>query len=140
MLGFAGLAGVLNLNKQSAVTAAMGEGVADIWSTALMLSAFGAFSAAIAASKSPTPEVNLRTEALLCVALFFNLGYFLFIVLAISGLRGFTTSIFALLFIVGSAGRAIQIWFELKLISKARAHPSEADPVMGDPRDELERG
>lgn len=136
MLGFSGLAGVLNLNKDSAITKAMGDGVADVWSTTLMLSAFGCFAAAVAASKASRPEVNLKTEMILNWALFFNLLYLFYMILLVSGLRGFTTLLFTLLFIVGSAFRAWQIKGELKLIKVARAHPTESDPVMGDPRDE----
>lgn len=140
ILGFSGLAGVFNLNQQSAVIAAMGEGVADIWSTVLMLSGFGAFAAAIAASKALKPEYNLRTEMYLNVTLFFCLGYFLYVTVSVAGWRGFTTGIFAVVFILGSLFRAIQIYLEMKLIKQARAHPTEADPVMGDPRDESEQG
>lgn len=137
MLGFVGLSGVLSLNKQSGVIASMGEGVADVWGTTLMLAGFGAFAAAVAAGKAAKPEVNLKTEMILCVALFFNISFFLYMVLLSSGWRGFTTAVFSLLFIIGSAFRAWQIRYELKLIVQARAHPSEADPVMGDPRDDV---
>jgi len=139
MLGFSGLGGVLNLNKESAVTKAMGEGVADVWSTTLMLIGFGLFAAAVAASRAPRPEVNLKVEMILCVALAANLVFFLVKLVEVSQSRAFTTFVFALIFIIGSGGRAWQIYYEMGLIKKARAHPTEADPVMGDPRDD-ERG
>lgn len=136
MLGLTGLSGVLSLNKQSGVIAFMGEGVADVWSTTLMLAGWGAFASAIGAMKADRPEVNLKTEMLLCYALFFNLVFFFYVVLTSSGLKGLNTALFTLLFIVGSVFRAWQIKGELRLIKAARAHPSEADPVMGDPRDD----
>jgi hypothetical protein len=139
MLGFSGLGGVLNLNNESAVTKSMGEGVADVWSTTLMLIGFGLFAAAVAASRTMRPEVNLRVEMILCTALFFNLTFFLVKLLEVAQSRAFTTFVFTLIFILGAGGRAWQINHEMGLIKKARAHPTEADPVMGDPRDD-ERG
>ena len=135
ILGFSGLAGILNFNSQSSVIAAMGDGVADIYSTILLLSGWGCFVAAIVASKSLKPEYLLLIEMYLCMTIFVDLSFFLCKAIEVAGWRGFTTALFAVIFVAGSALRAWQIRYELKLIRVARAHPSEADPVMGDPRD-----
>lgn len=139
ILGFTGLAGVFRLNSQSAVINAMGPGVADVWGTVLMIAGFGAFVAAITAANTATPEHNLRLEMYLNVTIFFAVGYFLYISAQTSGWRAFNTVVFASVFIMGSALRSWQIHHEINLIRSARRHPTTADPVMGDPRDEEPR-
>lgn len=135
ILGFSGLAGLFNFSSQSTVMQSMGP-IADVWSTIIMLSGFGSFFAAIAASRALRPEYNLASEMSLNVAMFVSLIYFFYMTVYTAGLKGFTTAVFALVFILGSGMRAWQIKHELNLIKSARIHPTDADPDMGDPSGE----
>jgi len=138
-LGIFGLLGVLGLTNDSAITRSMGEAIGDIWSTTLMISSFGCFSAALSASKARKPEYHLRSEMYFCLALALNLGFLMYVVGANFGLRGVISASLAAPFMFGALLRAWQIKHERKLIKVARAHPEEAEPVMADPRDDNER-
>lgn len=140
ILGLLGLFYVLKLSSSSALAQAMGPGVADVWGTSLMICGFGSFFSAIAAGKSKNPEANLRLEMLFTLGLFFNMALFSYMVINGFGMMAITSVVQALAFGIGSLLRSIQIFFEVRLIGRARAHPTESDPVMGDPRDGHERG
>jgi hypothetical protein len=139
MLGWAGFLGVFNLSAESATIQAMGPVLEDVWATTLMIGGWGALSAAVAAKKARRPEYNLRTEKIFCLALFINLTYFTYVALSSFGARGFSIAVFAMTFALGTFARAVQLFFERRLIARARANPEQADPVMADPRDESDR-
>lgn len=139
MLGFSGFMGVFNLSNASRVVQAMGEGNSDVWATTLMIGGWGALTSAIAAKKARRPEYNLRLEKIFCLTIFVNLSYYTCILLTNFGDRGISTALFSATFALGALFRAIQLFFERRLIKRARANPEPAEPVMADPRDESDR-
>lgn len=138
ILGFSGFVGVFRMAQESSIIKAMGPGVSDTWSTTLMIAGWGALASAFAAKKARRPEHNLKLEMLFALALGLNLSFFMGVVVANFGIRGFSTLVFAGAFAAGAIGRSIQIFLDLRLIKRARAHPEPADPVMADPRDDTE--
>lgn len=139
ILGLLGTFYLLKLSASSALAASLGP-FADVWGTSLMVSGFGAFASAIAAGKSKSPESNLRLEMLFTLGLAISMGLFSYLAVRAFGMMAVTSIIQAVAFGTGALFRSIQIFFEVRLIGRARAHPSESEPVMGDPRDEPERG
>lgn len=135
MLGMAGLTYVLN--KDSGVgkllVATNGHLVADIWSISLMAFGFAAFGSAVTAKFSPRPEHHLRLEMWACVALSIDLLHLVFLIVERSGPAGIS---FVVPFLLGAVFRAIQIFFEQRLLKRARQHPMKSDSVLADPRDE----
>lgn len=135
MLGFGGLGLILNKTSGSAarMVSTYGLMVTDIWAVTLMICGFTAFFAAVAAKYSPRPEHNLWAEMYACIGLFFNLGFFIHLVLTTIGVGSIA---FLLPFFIGSGFRALQIFLEQRLIRKARLHPRQSDPMLADPRDD----
>lgn len=139
ILGLLGLFYVLDFSSSSALAEAMGQ-FSDVWGTSLMVGGFGAFFSAIAAGRARLPESNLRLEMLFTASLSISMGLFTYLIVQSFGMMAITSVVQAIAFGLGTLFRSIQIFFEVRLIRLARAHPSESDPVMGDPRDEHERG
>lgn len=138
-LGLFGLMGVLGLTQASAIAQAMGEGVGDIWSTTLMIVSFGCFSSAISAARARRPEHHLKVEMFFSLGLAANLGFLMYVVIESFGPKGIVSASLTSPFMIGALLRAGQIFLELRVIKKARAHPEVSEPVMADPRDEHER-
>lgn len=138
ILGLLGAFYVLKLSSSSALATAMGP-IADVWGTTLLVSGFGAFFSAIAAGRAKSPEANLRLEMLFTLGLFFAMGLFAYLAVVAFGTMAITSIVQALAFGLGALFRSVQIFFEVRLIRLAKAHPTSA-PVMGDPRDEPDGG
>lgn len=140
ILGLMGLFYVLGISSSSALAQALNHGMGDVWGTSLMVAGFGAFLSAIAASRASSPEGNLRLEMIFAFAMSISMFLFTYLVSKTFGMVAVTSILQSVALGLGCLLRSVQIFFELRLIKRARAHPSEADPVMGDPRDEPERG
>lgn len=142
VLALFGLVGVFHLTKSSSIFNAFPEGMADVWSTTLMISAGGSFLSALSAKRSRRPDDYLRMEMIFTLGLGVNLSYLMHVVSTSFGGSGFFTIAFAGAFALGSFARALQIYFDKRRVRKARANPkTESVPVLADPRDvDTERG
>lgn len=135
MLGMGGLG--YALNKSSSVAKTMvgeyGPVTTDIWAVSLMVFGFFAFGSAATARFSLRPEHHLWLEMWCCVVLALDLGILALLFATKIGLPSIS---FILPFCLGAALRATQIFFEQRLLKRARRHPMKSDSVLADPREE----
>ncbi len=136
IIGLSGLLFVVKVTTDSVMHRAAGGAITDVWGTVLMIAGFAAFFSAQFAKRSSKPEHNLRVEMFADIALFVSLGYASVMIFKELGPAAITTGLWTIAFSLGTLLRAAQIFFEVRLLKKARAHPKTSAPVLADPREE----
>lgn len=122
LLAFAGLIYITNISPNKTVDIVLGD-YSDVWSTLLFISASVAVYATLSAPGRNDPDVSLLLEYMACITLCTLLGILDYLLLSYRPDGEFLTNTFGFtaIFIIGFAGRGIQIFVERRRLRQFRA-------------------
>lgn len=122
LLAFAGFIYITNVSPNKTIDAVLGD-YSDVWSTLLFIAASTAVYATLSASGRSDPDVSLALEFAACITLCTLLSVLDYLLLGYRSEGTFLANTFGFsaIFIIGFAGRAIQIFVERRRLRQFRA-------------------
>lgn len=121
LLAFTGFMTTTNLTQNGSADRLMGSPMSDVWSTLLFLSASAAVYAVLSAPKRRDPDTSLVIEYWACISLCSLLIWFEYLMITSEGPKLTNSIVFTVIFLIGFACRAGQIFVERRALRRFRA-------------------